>query len=180
MTNMSDYLKQLEAHEDLEADVIKKTKVHKVLKAIIKLNSIPKEEEHNFKQRSNDLLTKWQSALSADPEHATPPAAPLAAAATNGATNGVKLEEDPKSEPVKEEEPVETKEDAKKDDTPDAPVIDTKPIDGEGDVSMADADKEASKDAPAVKADVEPSIETPAKAAPAIETATTTSDVVAS
>jgi hypothetical protein len=182
MANMSDYLKQLEAHEDLEGDVIKKTKVHKVLKAIIKLNSIPKEEEHNFKQRSNDLLTKWNAVLSADPEHATPVAEPSATApSTTGATNGTAHEEEVQPEPVKEES-VETKEEVKKDDTPAAPAApaaDTKPIDTEGDMSMADAD-EVSKDAPAVKAEVESSIETSVEAATATETVPATSDAVAS
>jgi len=175
MANMSDYLKQLEAHEDLEAEVIKKTKVHKVLKAIIKLNSIPKEEEHNFKQRSNDLLTKWGGALaSADPEPAatTPAAEPV--------TNGVKHEEDAKSEPAKEASPVGVKEEVKKDDAPAEPIIDAKPADADGDMSMADADKEISKDAPAVKADVEYNVEGSVEAATAIETAPTTSDAVAS
>ena len=93
---MADYLKQLEAHEDLEAEVIKRTKVHKVLKAIIKLDSIPKEEEYNFKQRSTELLNKWGSVLAADgesAEKATP------------STNGVKVD-DEKSESTKAETPV--------------------------------------------------------------------------
>jgi hypothetical protein len=150
MANMSDYLKQLEAHEDLEAEVIKKTKVHKVLKAIIKLNSIPKEEEYAFKQRSNDLLTKWGGALAADPEPtATTPAEP--------ATNGVKHDEDEKSEPAKEDSPAGKKE--IEEDTPAQLATTTKPADADIDVSMADADKEVNKEVPAVKADAESSIE---------------------
>lgn len=165
MANMSDYLKQLEAHEDLEAEVIKKTKVHKVLKAIIKLDSIPKEEEHNFKQRSTDLLNKWSGALAADPEHVTP----VAEAPATGATNGVKHEDEPKPESVKEEL-ADTKVEVKKDDTP---AADAKPTDAEGDVSMADAEKEASKDAPAVKADGEPKVEDSTEAPVATEAAPT-------
>ncbi|KAF2830996.1 hypothetical protein CC86DRAFT_442879 [Ophiobolus disseminans] len=175
MANMSDYLKQLEAHEDLEAEVIKKTKVHKVLKAIIKLNSIPKEEEYNFKQRSNDLLTKWGGALaSADAEPTTTPAA-------EPATNGVKHEEEVKSEPVKEESPVDTKEEAtKEDDAPAEPVVDTKStIATNGDVPMADAEEEVSKDAPAVKAEVEASVEASVEALTVTESAPATSDAAA-
>jgi hypothetical protein len=67
MADMSDYLSQLEAHQTLEAEVIRKTKIHKMLKAIIRLESIPKEEEYAFKRRSNDLLRSWGDALSADP-----------------------------------------------------------------------------------------------------------------
>ena len=43
------------------------TKVHKVLKNMIKLPSIPKEEIYNFKKRSHDLLTKWNKILVEDP-----------------------------------------------------------------------------------------------------------------
>ncbi|KAH7076495.1 hypothetical protein BKA63DRAFT_564884 [Paraphoma chrysanthemicola] len=153
MANMSDYLKQLEAHEDLEAEVIKKTKVHKVLKAIIKLNTIPKEEEYAFKQRSNDLLTKWGGALAADPEPAT--------ASVEPATNGVKHDDDEtKSVPPKQESPVENKEE-EKEDTPAAPVAESKPADADGDVPMSEADKEVIKDESAVKADAEASAEAP-------------------
>lgn len=157
MANMSDYLKQLEAHEDLEAEVIKKTKVHKVLKAIIKLNSIPKEEEYAFKQRSNDLLTKWGGALAADPEPAT-------ATSVEPATNGVKHDEDEaKSAPAKQESPVE-KEDEKKEDTPAEPAAEAKSVDTDGDVTMSEADKGVIKDAPAAKADAESGAEAPANA----------------
>ena len=179
MANMSDYLKQLEAHEDLEAEVIKKTKVHKVLKAIIKLNSIPKEEEHNFKQRSNDLLTKWSGALaSADPEPAgtTPAAEPVAELATNG----VKHEDEAKEEPAKEETSVEAMQEMKIEDVPAEPTTDTKPADADGDVTMAEVEKETSKDAPVVTADVESNIEASVEAATTTETAPTTSDAAAS
>jgi hypothetical protein len=160
MANMSDHIKQLEAHEDLEAEVIKKTKVHKVLKAIIKLNSIPKEEEYHFKQRSNDLLTKWGGALAADLEPAT-------ATPTEPATNGVKHDEDEKPELPKEKSPVEKKDDAS---TETASV--TKPVDTDGDVSMANVEKEVSKDVPATKADTESSAEVSAEAPVSTDTLT--------
>lgn len=159
MANMADYLKQLEAHEDLEAEVIKKTKVHKVLKAIIKLDNIPKEEEHNFKQRSTELLNKWGGALAADGE--------AAEKTTPAPTNGVKVD-DEKSESAKADTPAvekkeeakeetketteetteEKKEEAPKDDAPAEPSAATEPADRDGDVSMADV--EATKEAPAV------------------------------
>jgi hypothetical protein len=166
MAAMSGYLKDLEAHDDLEAEVIKKTKVHKVLKAIIKLNSIPKEEEYAFKQRSSELLTKWGGALAADPETA-------AGAPAEAATNGVKHDESEKPESAKEESPVEKTGDApaeKKDeeekDTTTEIASATKAVDLNGDVAMADADKELNKDEAAVNADAElsvkASVETPA------------------
>ncbi|OAL07547.1 hypothetical protein IQ06DRAFT_12271 [Phaeosphaeriaceae sp. SRC1lsM3a] len=171
MANMSQYLKDLEAHDDLEAEVIKKTKIHKVLKAIIKLNSIPKEEEYNFKRRSNDLLTKWGGALAADNE-----------ASAESATNGVKHNDEDKSEPAKEESPAEKKEEpaveVKKDDAPAEPA--TKAEDADGDVTMGDADKELSKDVPAVKPDAGASAEPSAEAAASIETAPAPADVATS
>jgi hypothetical protein len=166
MAAMSGYLKDLEAHDDLEAEVIKKTKVHKVLKAIIKLNSIPKEEEYGFKQRSSELLTKWGGALAADAE-------PVAGTSAEPATNGVKHDESEKPEPTKEESPVEKNGDApaeKKDDTTTELASATKAVDLNGDVSMAEADKELSKDEPAVKADVESSVEASVEAAAGIDT----------
>jgi hypothetical protein len=160
MGAMSGYLKDLEAHEDLEAEVIKKTKVHKVLKAIIKLNSIPKEEEYAFKQRSSELLTKWGGALAADPE-------PAAGTPVDAATNGAKPDENEKSELAKEESPVEKNGDAaadrkdeeeKKEDTTTEIASATKAVDLNGDVTMANADKELNKDDLAVNADAEPSV----------------------
>ena len=111
MDNMSDYLRQLEAHQDLEAEVIKKTKVHKVLKAIIKLSSIPKEDEHQFKKRSNELLTKWGGALAADTETAGE-----ATAVAEPATNGIKHDNE----------------------KPGAEKEINKTTDGDGDVTMTD------------------------------------------
>ena len=148
MENMSDYLKQLEIHEDLEAEVIKKTKVHKVLKAIIKLDSIPKEVEYGFKKRSNDLLSKWGGALAAEnePTTATPAAEP--------ATNGVKHDaEEKKPQPTTEEAPAETTEDPEKKDNASAEPPVSKTADQDGDVSMSEADKAVIENAPVAKAE---------------------------
>lgn len=161
MANMADYLKQLEAYEDLEAEIIKKTKVHKVLKAIIKLDNIPQEEQHNFKSRSSELLGKWNAALaSADGGESTEKTTP---AVTNGVkadeeksesakaeTPAVEKKEEPKEEAQQDAkaEPVEeTKEEAPKVDAPAEPAAPA-PADKDGDVSMADV--EATKEAPAI------------------------------
>lgn len=63
---MSDFLHELEAYPDLESSIIRSTKIHKVLKAMIKLPSIPLDEEYHFKDRSVALLGKWNEILSAD------------------------------------------------------------------------------------------------------------------
>lgn len=159
MVNMADYLRQLEACEDLEGKIIRETKVYKVLKAIIKLDNIPQEELHNFKQRSSALLSKWNAVLAAadgEPTGKTTPAA----------TNGVKAD-DEKSESAKADTPVvEKKEDepkesveepanaepteekeAPKADAPAEPAAEAI-ADKDGDVSMADV--EATKEAPAI------------------------------
>ncbi|CBX95630.1 hypothetical protein IAQ61_004455 [Plenodomus lingam] len=152
MLNMSDYLKQLEAHEDLEAEVIKKTKVHKVLKAIMKLETIPLEEEYNFKTRSNDLLGKWSNALASENEPTSGVGGPSAEPATNGANEG----DEKKTDSVKDEQMAEkTDDEEKKDDSPAADATATKAADADGDIAMSEADKEIIKDAPAVKAGAE-------------------------
>jgi len=64
---MSDFLKELEGYPDLEGSIIRTTKIHKVLKAMIKLPSIPLDEEFKFKDRSHALLQKWNEILASDP-----------------------------------------------------------------------------------------------------------------
>jgi len=63
---MSDFLGELEGYPDLEGSIIRTTKIHKVLKAMIKLGSIPLDEEFHFKTRSSELLGKWNEILSND------------------------------------------------------------------------------------------------------------------
>ncbi|MCJ1356949.1 MAG: hypothetical protein MMC33_006945 [Icmadophila ericetorum] len=70
LTSMSSFLSKLETYPDLEGSIIRATKIHKVLKAMIRLASIPKDEEYNFKKRSHDLLQKWQKILADDPNSA--------------------------------------------------------------------------------------------------------------
>ena len=66
MAAMSNYIKKLEGYGDLEAGIIRTTKINKVLKALIKLNTIPKDEEFNFKGRSVELLSTWTKLLGTD------------------------------------------------------------------------------------------------------------------
>ena len=87
MVNMAEYLRQLEAYDDLEGKIIRETKVYKVLKAIIKLDNIPQEEVHNFKQRSSALLNKWNAVLAASDGES-------AGKTTPAATNGVKADDE--------------------------------------------------------------------------------------
>ena len=63
---MSEFLAELEGYPDLEGSIIRATKIHKVLKAMIKLPSIPLDENYHFKTRSVELLGKWNEILSND------------------------------------------------------------------------------------------------------------------
>lgn len=93
---MSDFLLELESFPDLEGSIIRATKIHKVLKAMIKLPSIPLDEEFQFKSRSIDLLAKWNDILSSDPnagpagDKADEVKAETTAPATNGASKASK------------------------------------------------------------------------------------------
>lgn len=64
---MSDFLSELETYPDLEGSIIRTTKIHKVLRQMLKLPTIPLDEEFHFKTRSVDLLAKWNETLSNDP-----------------------------------------------------------------------------------------------------------------
>ncbi|KAK8229653.1 PWWP domain-containing protein [Phyllosticta capitalensis] len=64
MQQMFEYFNQLDGYRDLEVSIIRETKINKVLKAIIKLDSIPKDEVYNFKKRSSELLAVWNKSMS--------------------------------------------------------------------------------------------------------------------
>ncbi|KAB8237984.1 PWWP domain protein [Aspergillus alliaceus] len=66
MTSMSTYFAKLENYQDLEVSIIRSTKINKVLKMIVKLSSIPRDEEFQFRRRAVDLLSKWKTVLDAD------------------------------------------------------------------------------------------------------------------
>jgi len=134
MKQMSEFISKLEGYADLEVSIIRATKINKVLKAILKLNTIPKEEDFQFKPRSQTLLDKWNKLLAS--EQGTPVAAP---ATTNGA-------------------PTETKTDA--DDTKASP---TEPTNGSKDSPVEDkAEDETQEDAPVAEPSVSKSKETQA------------------
>ena len=70
MSAMADFFTQLENYESLEPAIIRGTKIHKVLKAIVKLSTIPKDEDFNFKKRSATMLDVWNKRMDADGEGA--------------------------------------------------------------------------------------------------------------
>ncbi|KAM3419756.1 hypothetical protein BST61_g3089 [Cercospora zeina] len=93
MASMAEFFTQLEGYENLEPAIIRLTKIHKVLKAIVKLASVPKDDEFNFKKRSSAMLEIWNKRLEADGDAQAgagdkeKSAAPAEAPATNGETS---------------------------------------------------------------------------------------------
>lgn len=63
----SAYYGQLESLPSLETSILRITKIHKVMKAVLRLESIPREDEFNFRARSQALLEKWKDALAVPP-----------------------------------------------------------------------------------------------------------------
>jgi hypothetical protein len=55
MPAVSDNLKWLEGH-DIDVEVLRHTKIHKVLKAISKLKDIPRDEEFGIRARCMKLM----------------------------------------------------------------------------------------------------------------------------
>lgn len=92
MAGMAEFFAQLEAYENLEPSIIRATKIHKVLKAIVKLASVPKDDEYNFKKRSSAMLEVWNKRMEADGDAPAPPSAveekATAPTSTQSATNG--------------------------------------------------------------------------------------------
>ncbi|KAF2217777.1 hypothetical protein CERZMDRAFT_80456 [Cercospora zeae-maydis SCOH1-5] len=90
MASMAEFFTQLEGYENLEPAIIRLTKIHKVLKAIVKLASLPKDDEFNFKKRSSAMLEIWNKRLEADGDPQAgagdkeKSAAPAEAPASNG------------------------------------------------------------------------------------------------
>ncbi|KAF5023921.1 hypothetical protein F66182_4001 [Fusarium sp. NRRL 66182] len=134
MKQMSEFVTMLENLKDLEVSIIRTTKINKVLKAILKLQTIPREDEFHFKDRSQALLDKWNK-LMVDETAAPAP----------DATNGVNGKSEPKLEEKKDdsgkedtEEPKAEETEKPKDvveDTPEAPASEEKNDDkGQGEI----------------------------------------------
>lgn len=97
MAQMAQYFDSLESIQTLEAAIIRDTRIHKVLRGIVKLTSIPKDEEFEFKDRSAKLLEKWNKILNDEPGPSE--------SKTNGASSGAKTDADkPVATTEKEEE----------------------------------------------------------------------------
>lgn len=128
MSQMSTYFNKLEKLGDLEVSIIRETKIHKVLRMILKLPNIPRDEEFNFRKRALDVLSKWKNVL--DSDRGTP-------------SQEKEKDEKPKANGVgKEKEGTETPSKTEKED-------DTKLDSPEQDTPMPDADEKKTEDTPA-------------------------------
>lgn len=63
---MAGFFTKLESHGEIEVSIIRETKIQKVLRAILKLSSIPKDEQYSFKKRAVDILSSWKNLLDSD------------------------------------------------------------------------------------------------------------------
>ena len=97
MPQMATYLRKLEAYGDkLEVGIIRTTKINKVLKGIVKLNTIPKDEEFQFRERSVKLMGVWSQLLGAEPAESDKPSKDDKPSPTT--TNGVHKDAEEKAE----------------------------------------------------------------------------------
>ncbi|UZJ53786.1 hypothetical protein CBS101457_003106 [Exobasidium rhododendri] len=58
-------MKQVEGYEGITADVLRVTKIGKVMRRVVQLPSIPRDEEFKFKERAETLCEKWAAVFSA-------------------------------------------------------------------------------------------------------------------
>lgn len=136
MADMANHLKALEEDPNLEVSIIRGTKINKVLKAILKIESIPKEEVFNFKSRSAALLSKWNAILGTPAEPSVVPEAPKVNGEAHADAAAPKVEKESSAAAEKADEPAASLGNGAK---------------TEGDVSMADAkpsEPEAASKAP--------------------------------
>lgn len=60
MKEMTGLFTQLELScENMETEILKHTKIHRILEGIVKLGSIPNDDLYHFKKLSSSLLEKW-------------------------------------------------------------------------------------------------------------------------
>jgi hypothetical protein len=62
LPQLSAHIKTLEINPDLEISIIRKFKVNKVLKQLLKIDDIPSDGFHRFRERAEKLLLRWSTA----------------------------------------------------------------------------------------------------------------------
>jgi hypothetical protein len=99
---MSGLFTKLEKINDLEVSIIRETKIHKVLRMIIKLPNIPRDEEFNFRKRALDILSKWSSVMD---DRSTPAGDKKKEKSDNPKANGVRSAKSEKEDDTKLDSP---------------------------------------------------------------------------
>lgn len=61
LPQLSSHIKTLEVNPDLEISIIRKFKVNKVLKQLLKIEDIPSDSFHRFRERAEKLLIRWSA-----------------------------------------------------------------------------------------------------------------------
>lgn len=115
---MATFFDKLEKYTDLEVSIIRTTKINKVLKMIVRLNSIPRDEDFKFRRRAMDILSSWKNVLDSDihPESAGKDSLLTA--------NGASKDDESAGTPKIESEEKETETKPAKEDAVDTPMSD--------------------------------------------------------
>lgn len=82
MDAMSSYLKELEGIETPSETVIRGTRMRTVLRKIMKLEGIPREDELHIKERAKNLRTKWDTIYLKEHAADSPTSQPLSPTAS--------------------------------------------------------------------------------------------------
>lgn len=98
----SDILEELEEFSGyITIDLLKVSKLHKLLRAIFKFDQLKNPEGYNFHKRAEDLLVKWESLI-----HEIKSKKEKSSDSSNG--NGIKVEKNDETNETKKEEPDKT------------------------------------------------------------------------
>ncbi|EPQ29372.1 uncharacterized protein PFL1_03127 [Pseudozyma flocculosa PF-1] len=104
--------KLVEAYDDMTLDQLKHSKIGKVMKKIVQLDEIPRDDEFHFKERAEALYNKWQATISRQSEGETKDIPSQDAPAQDEAPAEDKPEPDTTAESTKAEEDVKASTDA--------------------------------------------------------------------
>ncbi|KAI9864282.1 MAG: hypothetical protein M1813_003200 [Trichoglossum hirsutum] len=71
LTRLAEHFAKLEGYTHIDEETFQYSKIHKVIREVDKLPSVPGDNKYHFKRRAHDLLLRWKKPL------ATNPGAPL-------------------------------------------------------------------------------------------------------
>ncbi|KAI9771647.1 MAG: hypothetical protein M1840_001862 [Geoglossum simile] len=59
LNQISEYFASLEGHTHIEEKIFQQSKIHKVMRGIVALHSVPGDDKYHFKRRARALLLQW-------------------------------------------------------------------------------------------------------------------------